>query len=518
MELNGHGSTAENRLDVSAGGLLIGPGTEMSDDIFATMPAGAYVLNAEAVRIVGSEKLQRLVSLATAIRENAKLADAEFVMPPHAVAVLGRSLLHSLNDAGNILRDGVSPDPAEHRALVVRRVDEAIEFLQDASTNGLANLPIKLLTLGEDSRTCPVAERGIRLAGGGLGIALGAGVEEINRQRQFERLDKVDARADEQLAMNRQTHAQTVAANGIRLKAAQQEQTDQEQARQILTTWATGRKKLASGDFSEVPGFLDAYNKQSGPFNDGATMALQSTPQGQVINHIWPDGKPLGTIKLDPQTAMKLYDNYMTEQLKYANPELHQKSLTAEAAAREKQADRDSKKEVAGIYADARLYGADVRADTGIEIANIRAGASRDTAAIRAKAAGSKGLTAAQERANLEIQAARDAIAGLTTDEIRQRTMKATDSGRDNPDYDQALANQARLASRRKIGTDDHFDQRAGRPASAPKPGGTPIERAKAAMSADPAMAGFRLGEQTGKGFKVFDKDGRHVGFYGSAK
>lgn len=126
------------------------------------------------------------------------------------------------------------------------------------------------------------------------------------------------------------------------------------------------------------------------------------------------------------------------------------------------------------------------------------------------------GLTATQERANAEIDAAREAVAGLSPQDIARRTAKATNTGRENPDYDPGLARQAALAGRRKVGDDQDFGTRQG-PAPA-KSKQTPIQAAREAMAADTNMAGMTLGEQTVKGFKVLDANGRHVGYFGRNK
>ena len=86
-ELNGHNLPEGERLDVTAGGFLMGPGTEMSDDIPA-FGGGVFVLNAEIVRILGRERLDKLVDLATRFRIKALLSDGEYVVPAPASAVL----------------------------------------------------------------------------------------------------------------------------------------------------------------------------------------------------------------------------------------------------------------------------------------------------------------------------------------------------------------------------------------------------------------------------------------------
>jgi len=122
-------------------------------------------------------------------------------------------------------------------------------------------------------------------------------------------------------------------------------------------------------------------------------------------------------------------------------------------------------------------------------------------------------LTAAQERANAEIDAARQQVAGLSNAEIQRRTAKATNTGRENPDYDPGLARAAGLARRRKVGEDDQFDSR-GTPAQAASAQG-PAQGIAQAFQADPAMKGYRLGSKTPAGsYEVLDSTGKLVGHY----
>jgi hypothetical protein len=161
-------------------------------------------------------------------------------------------------------------------------------------------------------------------------------------------------------------------------------------------------------------------------------------------------------------------------------------------------------------------------------------------------------LTLPQQRTNYEIDAARKSIAGMTPQEIAHRTAKATNTGRENPDYDPNLARQARIAATRKIGDDGEFDGAGDPPESVDAPprsstkstvlGGKPIEKytdaeltklfgtknfasqaAKAKIdtelthrtfSKDSSMSGNTLGESTPNGYKVLDKSGKHIGYY----
>ncbi len=86
-ELNGHNLPEGERLDVSAGGFLVGPGTELSDEIPA-VGCNVFILNAEIVRILGRERLDKLVDLAMQYRQKVNLSDGEYVVPAPASLVL----------------------------------------------------------------------------------------------------------------------------------------------------------------------------------------------------------------------------------------------------------------------------------------------------------------------------------------------------------------------------------------------------------------------------------------------
>lgn len=122
------------------------------------------------------------------------------------------------------------------------------------------------------------------------------------------------------------------------------------------------------------------------------------------------------------------------------------------------------------------------------------------------------GVTLQQERGNLEIDAARKTVAGLSPEEIRKRTAKQTNTGRENPDFDPTLEHALTLSGRRKVGNDDWFDQRMQPPNKPAYPGndGDTITR----FRADQSMKGHRLGQQTENGTEVFDSAGKLIGYY----
>lgn len=149
------------------------------------------------------------------------------------------------------------------------------------------------------------------------------------------------------------------------------------------------------------------------------------------------------------------------------------------------------------------------------------------------------GLTATQDRGNAEIDAAREAVAGMDPAEVRRLTAKATSTGRENPDYRPDLARAASLAGRRKVGADDWFDQRQGRPQLGDTFAGKPLaeltdgqlqqygraagsagkanidaEVARRSLANMPEMRGHQIGPYVeGKGYQVLDPQGRPVSY-----
>ena len=59
---------AKKWLGLAGGGHVSGPGTETSDSIPARLSDGEYVLNAEAVKMVGKDKLDHINALGLARR------------------------------------------------------------------------------------------------------------------------------------------------------------------------------------------------------------------------------------------------------------------------------------------------------------------------------------------------------------------------------------------------------------------------------------------------------------------
>ena len=94
----------------------------------------------------------------------------------------------------------------------------------------------------------------------------------------------------------------------------------------------------------------------------------------------------------------------------------------------------------------------------GVELMPGYLEGQRDLAAAKRDPDG--GVTLAQRSNNAEIDQARATLdrMGLDKAEILRRTQKATNTGRENPDYDPSLERLVRIATQRKVGDDLKFN------------------------------------------------------------
>lgn len=116
------------------------------------------------------------------------------------------------------------------------------------------------------------------------------------------------------------------------------------------------------------------------------------------------------------------------------------------------------------------------------------------------------GITPMQDLRNREIDKAREFVTALTPAELKQKTSKFTNTGRENPDYDPMMESRMRLAGTRKVGVDDYFDSM--------QPTAITQSNVSSRFSADPAMKGYKLGQATPQGQEVLDPSGKLVGHY----
>ncbi len=280
--------------------------------------------------------------------------------------------------------------------------------------------------------------------------------------------------------------------------------------------WTDGVRRFSIGDTKgALKSFENLYNSQL--YSDGNTVKLTPgrDPSTMTVTQIGQDGKPLGettvgTDQLLSQAALYLAPHEAVKH--YADQNAKRTSEAAQLASQQamegqRQAGREALADRTDARTQAQIAAADARSQ-----AQIAAADQRLTRTLDARASPStKPLTAAQQRSNLEIDAAREYVSGLDPEEIRRRTAKTTNTGRENPDYDPALARQSGLAARRKMGDDDQFDSTPRPPSKSP--GELRKEVAKR-FGADRTMNKYALGKDTDKGVEVLDGRGKLIGYY----
>ena len=297
---------------------------------------------------------------------------------------------------------------------------------------------------------------------------------------------------------------------------AYQKFIDSQEGKDYARAWIDGVRRFSIGDTKgALKSFENLYNSQL--YRDGNTVKLTPgrDPRTMTVTQIGPDGKPLGETTVGTDALLGQAALYLAphEAVKYYAEQTAKR--TSEAALMERQqaiedqrqAGRQAMADRTDARTQAQIAAADARSQAQIAAADQRLSRTLDARADPS----AKPLTVTQQRSNLEIDAAREYVSGLDPEEIRRRTAKTTNTGRENPDYDPALARQAALAARRKIGEDEQFDSAPRTPQKSP--GELRKEVAKR-FGADRTMNKYKLGHDTDKGVEVLDARGKLVGYY----
>lgn len=355
---------------------------------------------------------------------------------------------------------------------------------------------------------------------GNLGIALGAGVDEWSRQRANDRADKADLRA-ENADVRQQQQFDAQMGESKRLAAEREAATK---------VWNDAMPAFTGGWEVAAKHLADAYNndEEGIGYKDGKKVDVQVHPNGVYVTPMNPDGSGGQTTFYKPEQIMNEHLRATNARLAAINPEYGQRFVTwleTQAKRESDNAERLGNK----AYAEGRDAVKDSQFDRELEVKRQR------NSVLEAQGnKGPRGLTPQQERANLEIDAARSALAGMDPEEIKRRTANFTATGRENPDFDPNLSRAMKLAGRRKVGQDDHFDSRiqprdnaeargslgSGTDMSGNSPGyseGAPAIDRKDVVTrfrADRSMDSHRLGRDTPKGVEVLDASGKVVGHY----
>jgi hypothetical protein len=303
--------------------------------------------------------------------------------------------------------------------------------------------------------------------------------------------------------------------------------TESEQGHAYANDFAQAQRLVTAGDYDTAAPVLEKLYNRGYP--DGRQAKLTSMGDGNFKLDVF-----------DQKTAKQVGSKIMPA------ADMGKMAIGALAPTKlvEFMAQQHGKREAEGATLNRQLElerlrqeGADVRDDRREERLQQRLDAQSSSLERRLSAGG--GLTVAQQRGNAEIDAAREAIAGLSPQDIMRRTARATNTGRENPDFDPGLARQAALANRRMLGSDDWFDQRQGRKPGADSFAGKPVtemtdaqlqqfgrsagtdgkvkidaELARRTLAGMPEMQGHQIGKYVeGKGYQVLDPQGNPVSY-----
>jgi hypothetical protein len=354
---------------------------------------------------------------------------------------------------------------------------------------------------------------------GNLGIALGAGVDEWSRQRANDRADKADLRA-ENADVRQQQQFDAQMGESKRLAAEREAATK---------VWSDAMPVFTGGWQFAAKHLADAYNSNDEGlgYNDGKSVDIQVHPNGVYVAPKNPDGSFGQPTFYKPDQIMHEHIRATKARLAAINPEYGERFvswLDTQSKREDDRADRLGQK----AYVANRDSVKDNQFERELEVKRQR------NSVLEAQ--GNKpprGLTPQQDRANLEIDAARAALAGMDPAEIKRKTANFTATGRENPDFDPNLSRAMKLAGRRKVGQDDHFDAQmpnrdnaearsslgSGTDLGGLSPGysdGAPaVDRADVAkrFRADRSMDNYKLGRDTPQGVEVIS-GGKVIGHF----
>lgn len=410
---------------------------------------------------------------------------------------------------GQYLRPDLARDPEVVSALAqqvtpedaIQIIDEFLAFLQSGSENTMSVLASLSVAKGEAGAlayssdqqqpngitreaTVNPEDGGVQLAGGGflggnMGIALGSGVDEYDKQRK---LKSDEAWNDVRMKLAKPELDTLDEATAARRSSLQlQGAENQANASMIGDKMSNARLKLMNDNATQED---QAYGRLSQHLRDrdyeGATRYANSLNLPQF------GGSKVSSFAHDPATgATATLDDGRTVGIPQTSLDRGTKALNGKYD-----------------FMTNRVTGDIIRV-------NDRTGEAEPV--IRADGTVNRPLSLAQQTSNKQIEISRRKIAGMSPEEIRRRTTKTSDTDRNNPDYDPMLAQHARLANRRMYGSDPWYDQQ-GQPQQPPaQPQQNPYA---AKFNADPKMRGNTLGAKTSRGYQVLDASGKVVGYY----
>lgn len=222
-------------------------------------------------------------------------------------------------------------------------------------------------------------------------------------------------------------------------------------------------------------------------------------------------GKPINPVTFDLRNG-SVEDQITQRLMSMSSPDAMMQHISNQISAA-KQARKEGFEErkleanerIAGMREDRR----DERQQRQISAMDERQSRQLNAYQNRAEATSNK-ITPAQEANNKEIALARKRLNGMSMDDIKGKLQPYLANGRDNPEYDATISSTWRAANQRMIGNDDAFDEFTKRTRPIKKQQLTPKQR----FEADTAMRGMTMGKMTGRGWEVYDSNGRLIGHW----
>lgn len=280
----------------------------------------------------------------------AMLSDGEFVVNAKAVEMVGEEVLNKINNAGLAARGDL----------------------------GKKNKPS-------------------HFAMGGIGIALGSAVDEVNRQKQIGLQDQANARANEMLQIHKGEDARSAAMHDMQMKTVRREMADDDAFRSQLANIRDDVARIRGGDITPAQNFInDVFNEQSGPFNGGDTVQLgQKTPDGGVAGvYTGADGTQK-SFALDKNQVVDAYVKGKMGELAFSSP----KQFLAWVGRRQEQAKLASEEKIAAGHDATSMANSQGQNATSIRVARIHEGGAN------ARNAASVGIS----QDNLDLSRKKDA-------------------------------------------------------------------------------------------------------------
>lgn len=351
--------------------------------------------------------------------------------------------------------------------------------------------------------------------------ALGTGLykaapmmNQIDEQRATDAYrQKQDARADA-------SEARTAATYGLMLEDRTEKKAKDAKVAEIMGNWSGNMRqmgeatqalksgKMSSQDFATAiaPHYskLIKDGKVLQPLADGSFSLTENDPKANMtkVSTLSADdaAKYLSSSEMFMKARRQMY-----EELAAVNPDFAAKADSM--LGHELEASRDSRN---FNYKKDRDATADEQFGLTLDLHKKTAAENaRHNKEMESYYRNKPQLTTPQQRINQEIQAARNAIAGMSHDAIRKRTQQYSATGRENPQYDPLLAAKVRQANRRKFGEDNNFPIDPAYENDSSDTGDV-----SGRFSVDGAMKGMRLGSPTPRGYEVFDANGKLIGHY----